>query len=347
MSPEQSRGEEVDSRSDIFSFGVVLYEILTGVQPFLKDSAVETAHAILNEAPAPVSNYLDRTPVVLPHTVRKMLAKDPDRRYQHVGDVRIDLEELIGDSSQPSTESQAPMATSQWRQVLPWLLVGILVITVAMLVLIQSDEAPEGRGTVRFQIPPPEPELRVSAPMVSPDGKKIAFIGLDESGKRSLWVHKIDSSVAQKLAEMEVSGPHFWSPDSRFIGFFEHRELKKIDLEGGAAVSILADAGRGFGGTWNQQGTILFAAGSRTPIYRVSATGGEATPITQLDQSRREFTHRNPRFLPDGRHFLYVVAAKLEKHTGTYVGSLDSNERKLLGRFFGAEYTPPGYLINR
>ena len=162
MSPEQSRGEEVDSRSDIFSFGVVLYEILTGVQPFLKDSAVETAHAILNEAPAPVSNYLDRTPVVLPHTVRKMLAKDPDRRYQHVGDVRIDLEELIGDSSQPSTESQAPMATSQWRQVLPWLLVGILVITVAMLVLIQSDEAPEGRGTVRFQIPPPEPELRVS-----------------------------------------------------------------------------------------------------------------------------------------------------------------------------------------
>ena len=188
MSPEQSRGEEVDSRSDIFSFGGVLYEMLTGVQPFLKDSAVETAHAILNEAPAPVSNYLDRTPVVLPHTVRKMLAKDPDRRYQRVCDVRIDLEELIGDSSQPSTESQAPMATSQWRQVLPWLLVGILVITVAMLVLIQSDEAPEGRGTVRFQIPPPEPELRVSAPMVSPDGKKIAFIGLDESGKRSLWI---------------------------------------------------------------------------------------------------------------------------------------------------------------
>ena len=199
-------------------------------------------------------------------------------------------------------------------------------------------------GTVRFQIPPPETQLSVGGPSISPDGKQIIFLGLHETGKKSLWVHEIGSSVDRKLADIDELRPHFWSPDSRFIGFFSNRKLKKIDLLGGAAVS-LADVFRGFGGTWNRQGTILFVSDVRGPIYRVSAAGGEATAITTLDPSQQEMSHRFPYFLPDGRHFLYRVRAKLEKDTGLYVGSLDSNERKFLVNANGAAYSPPGYLL--
>lgn len=247
MSPEQSRGEEVDTRSDIFSFGVVLYEMLTGVQPFLKDSPVETAHAILNEAPAPVSTYLDQAPVLLPHTVRKMLAKEPGRRYQHVEDIRIDLEELISGTAESGVEIQGAVPTSPasyMRRILPWLLVGILIVALT-LALIDSGEAPEGMGTVRFPIFPPETVsiIDYSSISISPDGKQIVFSAADEAGKGSLWVRRMDSEIVQRLDGTDQATDPFWSPDSRFIGFFADAKLRKIDLSGGPAVT-LAEAPR-------------------------------------------------------------------------------------------------------
>ena len=221
-----------------------------------------------------------------------------------------------------------------------------MAIVILAWALIDSDEAPEGIGTVRFPIFPPETVSRIEggAP-ISPNGKQIVFNGEDVTGRLSLWVRKMDPPIAQRLngTDQQRPGRKFWSPDSRFIGFFANGELKKIDLSGGPAVS-LADAPFGGGGTWNREGTIVFAPSRRGPLYRVSASGGGATPITTLDQSRQEVAHYSPYFLPDGRHFLYAAAT--EETTATYLGSLDSKERKfLVSDAPSVAYAPPGYLL--
>ena len=184
---------------------------------------------------------------------------------------------------------------------------------------------------------------------ISPDGRQIVFDGHDETGS-PLWVQKLDSlgsPIAQRLDGTDPGGRAFWSPDSRFIGVLAEGKLKKIDPSGGPAVS-LADVPDGGAGTWNRQGTILFSE-RRGPIHRVSAAGGEATAITELDQSRQEASHRHPYyFLPDGRHFLYVAWTKVREDTRIYVGSLDSKERKFLvntSLWSRVAYSPPGYLL--
>ena len=215
-----------------------------------------------------------------------------------------------------------------------------MIVVALTLALIDSGENHEGIGTVRFPIFPPETLSTVHIISVSPDGKKIVFEGHDDT-VWSLWMRELDSPRAQRLDGTEGHAGHFWSPDSRSIGFFADGELKKIHLSGGPAISLADAASFAGGGTWNREGTILFAAHSRGPIYRVSATGGEATAITQLDQSRQEMSHRYPYFLPDGRHFLYVIVSKLSEQEGIYLGSLDSSERRLLSDTLGNQRSTP------
>ncbi|MDA2938425.1 hypothetical protein MYX75_09205, partial [Acidobacteria bacterium AH-259-A15] len=208
-------------------------------------------------------------------------------------------------------------------------------------------EAAEELHTMRFPISPPEKVSfrQYDLPVVSADGQQIVFSGLDESGNEYLWVRKMDSVSAQKLSGTEGALFPFWSPDSRFIGCFAGGKLKKIDASGGAALT-LAEASLGLGGTWSRDGTIVFAPTTAGPLHRVSAAGGEATPVTTLDQSRQEISHRWPYFLPDGRHFLYLAGSQQQEQRGIYIGSLDSEASKFLLRAdSNVAYAPPGYLL--
>ncbi len=203
-------------------------------------------------------------------------------------------------------------------------------------------------GTVHLSIFPPETVSPIGRPSISPDGKQIVFRVFDDTGKYSLWVRKLDSPIAQRLdgTDQDQAGSSFWSPDSRYIGFFAEGKLKKMDLLGGPAVSLADAPDGGGGGTWSRQGTILFSSGRIT--YGVSAVGGEPTAITQLDQSRQETLHAKPHFLPDGQHFLFLVWTRVAEEAAIYVGSLDSGDSKFLVnmyRYSDVAYSPPGYLL--
>ncbi|MDA2931441.1 protein kinase, partial [Acidobacteria bacterium AH-259-O06] len=356
MSPEQVRGEEVDTRSDIFSFGLVLYEMLTGIDPFKKPQPLDTASSILKEDPPPLSRYINEVPPVLQHTVKKMLAKEPERRYQHIDELRIDLEELKQESDSgrlfpglPPAAEAVPLVPRRknWER-LSWMLatVTLLLGALTLAVVHFSELAEEGRA-VRFSVSLPEKISFTSLdlPAISPDGRHIAFTGATAEGKRLLWVRSLDSLTARSLTDTQGATLPFWSPDSRFIGFFAGAKLKKIEHSGGPA-QILCDAPRGRGGTWNGDGVILFTPTSRDPLYSVSEAGGVATPMTTLEKSRGELSHRWPYFLPDGRHFLYAAEGPQERQGDVYLGSFDSKDvKQVLSDYSNTTYVPPGYLL--
>ena len=340
MSPEQLRGEDVDTRSDIFPFGIVLYEMLTGVHLFKKDTPMETANAILNEASAPLSLHMDEVPPVLQHTVKKMLAKEPDRRYQLIHDVGTDLGELIErrrDSQEVRGEVQDALAPAtvtmsvperKGRERLAWSLVAVLALVAAVALLVGSFRSVDrGEIPIKVSVAPPENTIlgNSSTPVISPDGRRLAIVARRASGRSMIWVRALDSLKAQPLSGTEGARSYlFWSPDSQFLVFFADQHLKKVEVSSGA-VQTLADAPSGEGGTWNREGVILFAPSTTDGLYRVSAGGGVVTPVTALDPSRNETGFRWPHFHPDGRHFVYF-----NLNQGIYVSSLDSKETKQL-----------------
>ncbi|MDA2931469.1 protein kinase, partial [Acidobacteria bacterium AH-259-O06] len=337
----------VDKRADIWAFGSALYELLTGKRPFEGETVTETLAGILKGEPD-WEVLPENTPWNIRTLLRRCLQKDPHERLQHIGDARIEMKQAL---SEPSldTELALPKAAPSYRQqVLPWaLLSGVMTVAAVIIAALHFGQSPEGLHTIRFLISPPEKISFRSydLPVVSADGQQIVFSGLDESGNAYLWVRKMDALTAQKLSGTEGAALPFWSPDSRFIGFFADRKLKKIDASGGPSLT-LAEAPFGLGGTWSRDGTIVFAPTAAGPLHRVSAAGGEATPVTTLDQSRQEISHQWPYFLPDGRHFLYLARSQQQEQSGIYIGSLDSKESKFLLRAdSNVAYAPPGYLL--
>ena len=200
------------------------------------------------------------------------------------------------------------------------------------------------RRTTRFFIYPPEKAYFGGSFAVSPDGRRVV-LRVNSEGKVLLWVRALDSLTMQPLAGTEDGSFPFWSPDSRFIGFFSRGKLKKIEVTGGPA-QTLCDAPDPRGGTWNADGVIVFAPKAADVLYRVPAAGGAPVPLTTLDAARKEISHYHPRFLPDGRHFLYLANSSQRESAGIYVGSLDKQETKLLvNTDVSADYAPPGYLL--
>ena len=356
MSPEQARGKPVDKRTDIWAFGCVLFEALTGRQEFGGETISDCIAKVLQKEPD-WEALPEKTPWRIQDLLRRCLQKDLRDRLRDIGDAGIEVREALSEPvGTTPLRSEATMRRSSWQQVLPWALVGIMMIVALTVALIDSGEEPEQSQTMHFLISPPETVSFMHFLRISPDGRQIVFDGHDETDRSSLWVGKLDSldsPIAQRLDGTD-GAIAFWSPDSRFIGVLAEGKLKKIDPSGGPAVS-LADVPESvwpWGGTWNRQGTILFSENigpiQGGPIQGVFAAGGEATAITQLDQSRQEVSHRHPYFLPDGRHFLYVAPTAGREDTRIYVGSLDSKERKFLVKtspWSRVAYSPPGYLL--
>ena len=322
--------------------------MLSGRRAFHGKSAADTMSAILKEDPPDLSATNQNVSQALERLVNHCLEKNPEERFHSARDLAFAMEAISG--SAPISAQTAAMPTSilgrrKRRELVSWAItVGAIVIAATALVVAFYLRAPtEVRVSRLSMLPPEKTTFRDIA--VSPDGRRIAFTTRDTTGKTQLWVRPLDSLTAQALSGTEDATWPFWSPDSRFIGFFAQGKLKKIEAIGGPA-QTLCNAADGRGGTWNSEGLIIFSPGPSDPLYRVSATGGEPEPLTSADQSRAERSHRWPYFLPDGRHFIYLVLATATETQGIYIGSLDSKEtRRLMNATAAAIYSPPGYLL--
>ncbi len=330
MSPEQVRGQEADHRADIFSFGVILYEMLSGARTFSGDSAIEVMNAILKDEPPELSETNSKISPALDKIVRRCLEKKPERRFQTASDLGFALEALATTSSLGASRAEAAQvpgasATTK-RERIAW--IGLAVMTLIALafgVAYFRRPAPEAEP-MRFSITPPEKAIYFDWPEISPDGRTLAFVATVE-GKTQLWVRPLDSTTARPLAEINTNSCPFWSPDSRFIAFIHEGKLKKIALAGGAA-ETLCDASAP-GGTWNRDGVILFSTVG-SGIKRVSASGGAATNVTTVDSSRGETIHQFPVFLPDGRRFLFYVGNNNREKAAVFLASLEGGEKRQL-----------------
>ncbi len=339
MSPEQASGGQADSRSDQFSFGLVLYEMLTGKRAFQRPTAVETLSAIIRDHPPPVRQVNPSVPAPVEWIVDRCLAKSPADRYGSTRDLARDLASArdhfseLTSSGAAAVSSSSSLARIRRREIAAWLLGATLAVAAVALLLRPTPATTADRDrTVRFTIAPPENvnfswSIGSSPFAISPDGRHLVFSGIGADKRRGLWLRSLDSLVSRALPGTEGAFGPFWSPDGLAVGFFTPDRLKRVSISGGD-VATICDARYGGGATWNRDGVILFAPAIDTALFRVLATGGTPTPVTVLDPAHEEGAHFHPLFLPDGQHFLFAIAGG--DNAGQYVASLDSPERKRL-----------------
>jgi eukaryotic-like serine/threonine-protein kinase len=347
MAPEQVQGKDADARSDIFSVGAILYELKTGRKAFAGESGASVIAAILNREPEPIEKLNDRKSRGLDYVIRKCIGKNPEDRFQSAHDLVLQLRWLAQEDG--TSESQAIRSPRSFTAVL---LVGMLAIVLATFLLIRwNAETAQQATLMRFPMYPPPGRYFLSPGTVSPDGRMVAFVSLNDSGDRLIWLRTLDSLEAKPVAGTEgTQPPFFWSPDSKQIGFFTSTHLKKVTLPDGPVQTLTEvrpfGSGTSGGGSWSPDGTILFVPGEGRPLYRISADSGAPVAATVLDDTQQEFAHVWPFFLPDGKHFLYVARVRNFEKTGLYVGLLGSMDRKRIldGNTFAA-YTVPGYLL--
>jgi Tol biopolymer transport system component/predicted Ser/Thr protein kinase len=350
MSPEQLEGKETDPRSDIFSFGALLYEIITGRKGFEGSSHASLIVAVMSFNPPPVSTIQPMASPALDRVVRRCLAKSPDDRWQTAGDLLSELQ-WISETGSNAGVAAPVSAKRRNRQRMAWLAAGLAaVLLLASLVWIATHlrNEPAPAAMVRFQIPAPD-KLNFyyyEMPAVSPDGERIAFTAaasLRENDR--LFVRPLNAETATEILVPDLN-PHlpFWSPDARQIGFSSGGILLRVDVSGGPPVTICSSCTAGVGGgTWNRDGVIL-STNRNGALYRVSAAGGEPKPLRPLAEG--ETAQMWPRFLPDGKHYLYLSLSNRPDQQGIYAASLDSSERKfIVATNVNAAYVQSGQLL--
>jgi serine/threonine protein kinase len=327
MAPEQLEGLEADARSDIFAFGALLYQMATGQPAFQGKTRTSLIAAIVSGVPQPVSQLAPMTPPALDH--------------------------LIHDAGSRAGEAAPVLAKRRARARFGWVAnaVTALVAVLATAGVLWTQRTPP--KVVRSSLLPPGGTQFVpisGAMALSPDGRRMAFVARDDGGKEQLWIRALDALTAQPLAGSEGASHPFWSPDSRYVAFFSGGKLRKIDANGGPP-QALCDASAGRGGTWGEDGTILFTPSPADTIYRVAAAGGAPVAVTEFDAEGGELSHRFPEFLPDGRHFLFLVQGRAETEGSEegftlFAGSLESKERKrLVATSSSARYAKSGHVL--
>jgi serine/threonine protein kinase len=347
LAPEQILGEAVDARADLFAFGAILYEMLTGRAAFGRAHTIDTLYAVLRE-PVP---SLHEEPGVAPDMAAigdRLLEKDADARFQSAADLVWALERTGAVATDASPRAHSQRSPLRWS--LPAAIAAVALILAAVWLRpwpsgsSSSATADSGTpGVAQFTWRLPDEMRLASAPVVSPDGRHIAFVGMKDS-RSELWIRDLASLDARSIPGTVGAVQPFWSPDSRSLAFFSNRKLLRVSLDSGAPPLALADAPDPCGGTWSQAGTIVFQPEVReSSLMRVAADGGRVQPATEFDV-KSDAAHRWPAFLPDGVHFLYFVQSELDGRRGIYVGSI-AEPNALAGRWLlagesGATFVP-------
>src|SRR5262245_5126829 len=327
MAPEQVRGAVVDHRADLFAFGAVLYEVLSGRRAFSRASAPETMTAILNEDPPDLSAAAVPVAPALARIVNRCLEKDPSERFQTARDLAFALSSWSDTSSSVPVSAGAARRRTRWASWSGWVAATVVLAILAPLAYLHVRERPAAIAPTRFQI---APTVEYGGPGnfgLSPDGRRLVFVGQGSDGIPRLWIRAMDSLDVRALPGSEtvpVTPPPFWSPDGRFVAFDAGAKLKKLDVTGGLPQTLADLPGVGVGGSWNRTGDIL-VGNTSGGILRVRETGGALSEVTRVDPSKKEEAHLLPSFLPDGRHFLYLrLVPGAPEAGGVYFGSLDS-----------------------
>ena len=355
MAPEQAKGKSVDQRADIWAFGVVLYEMLTGRRAFEGDDISEVLASVLKTAPDLNVVPADVSPSVR-RLLRRCLEKDPRKRLSAIGDARLELDEI----EPPAPAVPAPTAPARRSRIaLLWPLATGIAITAAVAALMwPSSRQTTDTGVTRLSMVAPQgadiyPDSAEVA--ISPDGRMVAFVVGNSAtlSTSQLWIRSLDTIAARRVEAGDGAHLPFWSPDSRSVGFGADGKLKTLSVTGGRA-DVICNATNFRGGAWNAAGIIVFAAEAGGPLYRVPAGGGEPTAVTTLDAARKESAHRFPIFLPDGEHFLFAALPAGRDGFNIFGGSLHGGAATLVGSMEGAPvYAPsagsgrgePGWLL--
>jgi len=341
MAPEQARGKAVDKRADIWAFGVVLYEMVTGQRAFKGDDITETLASVMKDTPD-LSAVPASAPARLRTLIGRCLERDVRQRLRDIGEARVVLDRILtgveGDAVAPSAATHAIVPA--WRRV-GGLMAGALAVAAvtgtAVWLTIGSTvpDAPE----LRLEIA--EPSVAAVTIAISPDGRRVVFTS---TTTRRLVVRSLADTTLQPLPGTDGATFPFWSPDSQSLGFFADGKLKRIDIAAGTVQTVTNASGSARGGTWNRDDVMLFAPSAASAIFRVSAAGGEPAKLTTL-QTPAQADHRAPQFLPDGQHFLFYARGTADGR-GVYVGGLDGSQSpRLIDADAGAVYTASGHLL--
>jgi serine/threonine protein kinase len=341
MSPEQARGRAVDQRTDVWAFGAVLFEMITGRQVFSGEVVSDILARILERDPA-WEELPQRIHPSVTRLLERCLTKDPKERLHSAADARIEIQDALADPSGQDVaqhaEPRAEQAIHPLRRALPWVLCAVLATWVVFSLL--PSPAPDN-PMVQFNIAAPA-DHRISEFSMAPDGSAVVFATHSRAGARSLWLREIDSTELRQLPGTEAAMFPFWSPGSDAIAFFADGKLRRLDLASGTLQTV-ADAPNGRGGDWHEDGTILFTPEGEDVLYTVAASGGTPSVVTQL--SNGEVSHRFPHFLPSGRRFVFSAHGQDSVEKRRYLASFASDERQRLPDGMSEAYAPPGYLL--
>jgi Tol biopolymer transport system component len=343
MSPEQARGKTVDRRTDIWSFGAVLYECLTG-RPLYEGETVSDLIARILEREPEWGALPRETPLRVRDLLQRCLRKDPKQRLRDIGDARLELSEARAGAP------EAPVAAvpAARRRPIAWMIAtGMLLVALVASQLMKPAPAPTDQSTLRVSVPLP-PGLQVSTEppdvVLSPDGRMLLFAATDTTGTSRLYVRRLDSSVVRPVPGTDGAVIPFWSPDSRQIAFFAEGSLRRMGIDG-SATQVVCPAPAPRGGAWGPDDVIVFQPNASGALMQIPASGGKPVPATTLDESRKETAHRFPEFLPDGRHFLYVAIPGPDGVPETRAGKLDAVPGPVLLASMSRATYSEGYLL--
>ena len=360
MAPEQAKGKAVDKRADIWAFGVVLYEMLTGKRAFKGEDVSDTLASVLKDTLS-MDALPTSVPASIPRLLRRCLEKDPKRRLGSIADARFELEEAAGPSEAPPPgDARSGLARGEralWASV-----AGIAVIAAVVFALRSPTDHGPAPVMARFPVPPPAGGFTSDPPRmaISPDGRYLVFTASPQPGRPDqLWLRRLDSLEAAPVAGTEsvmgstVPQNPFWAPDSRRLAYFVQTSelaargsrLRIVDMSGGAIQTTCDFPSNNAGGAWNAEGVIMVSTQATKGIQRIPVDGCAATPVTTLDAARNEVAHLFPDFLPDGRHFIYQSQTKSRGDWAIFVGSIDSPGVRKVVQAEYARFAPPNFLL--
>ncbi|NNF05425.1 MAG: protein kinase, partial [Candidatus Eisenbacteria bacterium] len=362
MSPEQAVGSNIDRRADIWSYGVVLFEMISGRQQFAGETLSHTMAAVLKDEPD-WEDLPTHLPSRIVELLRRCLQKDPKQRLQSIGEARVMWENYIADpdsfqvlEAHGAVGSAAPSSTLS--RLLPWSIAALALAALAFVYFGSSNTANTTTGTTSQRLTIPLPgttnfmEYESSPPVISPDGQLIVYGMVDDTGIEQLWIRPIDSFEARPIKNTSGARFPFWSPDSRHVGYFTGKNIRRLEIATGRFQTVGSEvAFVPRGASWTTTDQILFSPSSNSPILMVDAAGGEARPATTLDPNVIDASHRWPHALPDGKHFLFTVwtndADALAEFGGVYLGVIDGSSapRRLVPNASSATYATSGHIL--